>query len=313
MKAIVTGAGGFAGGHLVPLLRAEGWTVVPLDRRSGHLARMPLRGLSADVVFHLAAFSNPAASLDAEREAFESNVAATGRLLRELRAGRFVVASSAQVYAPSRRPLGETDPVLPATPYAASKLCAEALALASGRDVVVLRPFNHTGPGQSAAYVCPRIARQVARAESGRGPARIEIAAALPRLDLFDVRDMARAYLLAADRGRRGEVYNVATGRPVSIREIARTLISMALVPLRVRAGMGAATLVTGDASKFRAATGWSPEIPLRRTLSELLDHERRREGLGPAGSAYGERFESRARASRDRAQSEGARWRASR
>jgi GDP-4-dehydro-6-deoxy-D-mannose reductase len=282
MRAIVTGAGGFAGRRLATALRESGWTVLTLSRRGpadrvGDLARMPLRGLSADVVFHLAAFSNPSASVGHERETFEANVSATARLLQEVKAGRFVLAGSCQVYAPSPRPIPETGRLLPRTPYAASKLCAEAVARASGREVVLLRPFNHTGPGQSAAYVCPRIARQIARAEAGRGPATLELGEVDHRRDFFDVQDAVRAYVLAAERGRPGEVYNVGTGRPVAIREIVALLRDRARVRLRVRAKPGPSTVLSADASKFRSHTGWRPRIPLSRTLEDLLEYERSR------------------------------------
>ena len=282
MKAIVTGAGGFAGGWLVRALREAGWSVVTLARRGpadrvGDLARMPLGGLRADVVFHLAGFASPSASFDAPLEAHEANAVSTARLLRHVPAGRFVIASTCQVYEPGPRPLPETSPLRPANPYAASKLWAETLARTSGRDVVILRPFNHTGPGHSDAYVCPRIARQIARAEADQGPHTLELGEIEHRRDFFDVRDMARAYILAAGRGRPGEVYNVGTGAAIAIREIVNLLVARARVPFRVRSLPGPATVLSADASKFRAATGWLPLIPLRQTLDELLAHERRR------------------------------------
>jgi GDP-4-dehydro-6-deoxy-D-mannose reductase len=280
MKAVVTGALGFVGRHLVAALREARWRVVTLDRRApadvaGDLLRVPLRGLRADVVFHLAGFASPAASEESARECYEANAAATARLLRETPAGRFVVASSGHVYAPSPRPIAEDGALDPRSPYAASKLCGEALARAAGRDLVVLRPFNHTGPGQSEAYVCPRIARAIARAERGLGPAVLELGALAPRRDFFDVRDMARAYRLAAERAPSGSTFNVGTGRPVSVREILDVLLSLARRPLRVRSERGEPSTLSGDASAFRAATGWRPEIPLRRTLADLLQWER--------------------------------------
>jgi GDP-4-dehydro-6-deoxy-D-mannose reductase len=282
MKAVVTGASGFVGRHLLDVLREAGWRVATLDRTGpadhvGDLRTMPLRDIRADVVFHLAAFSNPSASVEASAEVYASNATATARLARELPAGRLVFPSTCQVYAPAKHPQDETALPRPGNPYAASKLCAEALALAAKRDVVILRPFNHTGPGQTDAYVCPRLAGQIARAEAGAGPRRIEVADAAPRRDFFDVRDMARAYLLAAERGVAGRRYNVGTGRPVAIGEIAEILRGMARVPMAVAAGRGAPTTLSGDASLFRRDTGWRPEIPLRRTLSDLLDFERHR------------------------------------
>jgi GDP-4-dehydro-6-deoxy-D-mannose reductase len=280
MKALVTGAGGFVGRHLVRELRDAGWRVLTADRRGpvdlpGDLLTIPLRGVSVDVVFHLAGFANPSASVSEPADAWAGNAVATQRVSREIRAGRIVVASTGQVYGPRSDRPRESAPASPRTPYSASKLCAEALALSSGKEVVILRPYNHTGPGQSDAYVCPWIARQIARAEAGRGPRVVKIGALEPRRDFFDVRDMARAYRLAAEKARAGEVYNVATGRPVSIGEVLRLLLSGSRIPMAVSAGKGVADVVSGDASKFRSATGWRPTISLRRTLLDLLEFER--------------------------------------
>lgn len=279
-SALVTGASGFVGSYLVRELRRAGWTVFTADRSGsadlpGDLLRIPLGGLRVDVVFHLAGFSSPRASVDQAGLAFEGNAATTARIVRELRARRFVIASSCQVYGPRPDRATESTPVRPRTPYAASKLCGESLALASGRDVVILRPFNHTGPGQSTAFVCPEIAHQVARAEAGLQAPEIRLRSLAPRRDFFDVRDMARAYRLAAERGRPGAIYNVATGSPVSIESIARRMASRARIPLRIRGDRGDADMISGDGTRFRKDTGWLPSIPLDRTLSDLLECER--------------------------------------
>jgi GDP-4-dehydro-6-deoxy-D-mannose reductase len=279
-SGLVTGAGGFVGRHLVASLREEGWRVTTLDRSGpadlqGDLNELPLEGRSYDVVFHLAGFSNPSRSIEAAQAAYRANAAGTARLFRLARAGRFILASSCQVYAPSRQPLREEAPLSPSTPYSASKLCGEALARASGKKLVVLRPFNHTGPGQSEAYVCPGVARQIALAEAGRGPREILVRDLSPRCDFFDVRDMVRAYRLAAERGRVGETYNVATAHPVSIARVVELLVGASPLPFRIRGHRGILHTLSGDSSKFRADTGWTPEIPLRKTLLDLLDYER--------------------------------------
>ncbi len=280
MKAVVTGASGFAGRYLTAALREAGWSVTGIDRQGrtglhGDLSVMPLRALRCDVLFHLAAFSNPSASVGLEQEVFDANAGVTARLLREAPAGRFVIASSCAVYGSENPRAREEDPTRPETPYAASKLCAESLALASGRDVVLLRPFNHTGPGQTEAYVCPRIARQIAAAEAGRRPPRLEISNLSPRRDFFDVRDMARAYLAAAERGRRGEIYNVATGSPVSIGGLCRLLAGESRIRLEIGGIQGPPSTLSGDFSKFQRHTGWKPRIPLEQTLRDLLSSER--------------------------------------
>jgi GDP-4-dehydro-6-deoxy-D-mannose reductase len=279
-SALVTGASGFVGRHLVQALRDAGWKVRTASHHgpadlSGNLLSIPLRRVSADVVFHLAGFSSPQASVDHAGDAFDLNAAITARIVREIPADRYILASSCQVYGPSESRVTEASPLLPRNPYAASKVCGEALALASGKDVVVLRPFNHTGPGQTADFLCPGIARQIARGESGREPAEVEVRALAPRRDFFDVRDMARAYRLAAERGRRGEVYNVSTGEPVSIELIVRSLVALSRRPMKIRGQRGRPDLLSGDSSKFRSATGWRPEIPFSRTLADLLNHER--------------------------------------
>ena len=285
MKALVTGGAGFAGRHLAAALRGAGWKVATLDLRPPadlllDLARDRLPPLRFDAVYHLAGRSAPAASIEAPEETYAANAEATARLARALRSGRLVLASTAHVYGPvpeRENPIDESRPAVPPSPYAASKLCAEALALAAWKDTVVLRPFNHTGPGQSEDFVCPRIARQVARAEAGLGPPVIVVEDLAPRIDLFDVRDMARAYLLAAERGRAGEIYNVASGRAWSIRKIADFLRAAARVPLRVTGPSRDRGLRLGDASKFRRRPGWTPQIPLEQTLRDLLEYERSR------------------------------------
>jgi GDP-4-dehydro-6-deoxy-D-mannose reductase len=279
-SALVTGASGFVGRHLVQALRDAGWKVRTASRHgpadlTGDLLHIPLRGASADVIFHLAGFSSPQASVEHAKDAFDLNAAITARIVREIAAGRYILASSCQVYGPSESRVTETSPLSPRNPYAASKVCGEALALASGKDVVILRPFNHTGPGQTTDFLCPGIARQIARGESGLGPAEVVVRALAPKRDFFDVRDMARAYIAAAWKGRRGEIYNVSTGEPVSIEFIVRSLAALSRRPLRIRGQRGRPDVLSGDSSKFRAATGWRPQIPFSRTLEDLLNHER--------------------------------------
>ncbi|MFN3484811.1 MAG: NAD-dependent epimerase/dehydratase family protein [Planctomycetota bacterium] len=282
-SALVTGAGGFVGRWLVAALREEGWRVYTLDRHRpadfrGDLAGMPLGGLPrVAAVFHLAGWARPAASGQAAEETYRANALGTARLARHARAERFILASSCQIYGfPSRR-VDETAPPRPPNPYAASKLCGEALARAARPDAIILRPFNHTGPGQSHEYLGPGLARQVARAEAGQAPPVLHVQDLAPRRDFFDVRDMARAYLRAAERARPGETYNVTSEQTFSVEEIVEIFRGLSRIRLQVRGRRREATLLSGDASRFRHATGWEPRIPFRKTLADLLDYERAR------------------------------------
>jgi GDP-4-dehydro-6-deoxy-D-mannose reductase len=299
MRALVTGALGFVGQFLVRELRERGWRVTTLDRRrpadiAADLAREEIPALSFDAVFHLAGQANPTATVDTPEEAYASNAAGTARVARSMKRGRLVLASSIHVYGevpPEENPIEESRPPRPATPYGASKLCGEALALGAWKDVVILRPTNHTGPGQRISFICPEIARQVALAEAGLGPRTLRVRDLAPRIDLFDVRDMARAYRLAAERARPGGVYNVARGEAVSVRQIVETLARLSRVALRISGNSTSASLKVGDPSRFRRETGWKAAIPLERTLQDLLEAERRRIRAGasapsPPGAA---------------------------
>jgi GDP-4-dehydro-6-deoxy-D-mannose reductase len=177
-------------------------------------------------------------------------------------------------------PITETTPLLPVSPYGASKAAAEMLGsyIARGRDlpVVMVRPFNHIGPGQSDRLVAASLAKQVAENErSGRS----EILAGdlSPRRDLSDVRDVVRAYRLLAERGVAGEAYNVCSGRAVAIRELADILIGLAGTPMKVvldpeRLRPVDVPILQGDNTKLCRDTGWAPEIPLEQTLADILD-----------------------------------------
>ncbi len=269
MRALVTGSTGFVGTHLVRELASAGWKV---DRFRGDV-RDPreARRYRGDAVFHLAAQANPGLSFRDPAGTFEVNALGTLRLLRALEGfrGRVLVVSTGELYRPARRAHRETDPLLPRNPYALSKLAAEEIARAQdGLDVVVARPFNHTGPGQRPPYVCPSLAKQVRTRRVIRAGQLRSIR------DFTDVRDVARAYRLLVERGRRGETYNVASGRGRSIREILDLLIRLSGRSVRVKvdpALVRPPDHMVGDAAKLRRHTGWTPSLPLETTLRDLL------------------------------------------
>jgi GDP-4-dehydro-6-deoxy-D-mannose reductase len=221
---------------------------------------------------------------------YEVNTLGTLKLLEAVRQlqlkCRIILISSADVYGRSNvgRPLNEDLPSLPVSPYALSKhMTAEAGLFyhrAFGLDVVILRPFSHTGPGQVTTFVFPKVANAIAQIERGQREPTIEMGDLSIRRDYTDVRDVVRAYLLALERCAPGETYNVTSGKPLVIQEGVDHLCGLARVPVQVKSSAAKfrphdIPLLTGDPSKFAAATGWKPEIPFTKTLSDLLDYYR--------------------------------------
>ncbi len=270
MHALVTGGNGFVGRHLVAALREAGSRVTLLqgDIRDPRRAR----GFRGDAVFHLAAKSHPGQSRLSPDETFEINTLGTARLLEALEGfgGRVLIVSSAEIYRLVGRPIRETDPLDPRNPYAWSKVMAEAVARAQDRlDVVIARPFNHTGPGQKESFVCGSFARQVVT-----GPV-VRVGQLDSVRDFLDVRDVVAAYRLLIERGRRGETYNIASGRGWRIGDLLDTLIRLSGRSVRVVQDprrLRPADVQVGDATRLRRATGWRPRHDLRATLADMID-----------------------------------------
>ncbi len=299
MRALVTGAGGFVGNHLCAALRARGdeirmadrggvGDVYPLDLGDPRALRAMIERAEPAAIYHLAGQASVKDSFADPTATFDVNARGTALLLDAARsvrdaggpATRIVVVSSADVYgarAPDAYPLRETLAVAPASPYAASKAAAEAVAQAYhhayGLDVIIVRAFNHIGPGQSERFAIASFAGQLARIARGGKPLLLTGDLSVRR-DFLDVRDVAAAYIALAGGGRSGEIYNVASGRAVPLREVLRLLIEAAHVPVEVREDENRmraadAPVVFGDATKLREETGWSPSIPLAVTLRE--------------------------------------------
>jgi len=213
---------------------------------------------------------------------------------REAGVGRVLFVGSADVYgkvSSEDLPLTEEAPIRPVSPYAASKVAADQLCvqagLGYGLDVVRVRPFNHIGPGQSPRFVAPAIAHRIALNERSGGDS-VPVGNLTPQRDLTDVRDVVRAYRLLVLHGAAGEVYNVCSGRPTAVSELAVAMLGMASRPMRLvpdpllERPVDVPILV-GDASRLRAATGWAPELDLATTVKDVLEDARRRVNDGDA------------------------------
>ena len=292
-KALVTGASGFVGRHLVAHLQASGDDVVGVDRAAGGvditdaaaLERL-LAEVKPDVIYHLAGWADVGGSWKEPVQAFRVNAEGTLNVLcaaTEAGVERVLAVSSADVYgivSPSELPLTEDSPLRPASPYAASKVAADYLGLQAwlGRKLPVLRvrAFNHLGPGQTDKFVAPAFASRVARAELEGGDV-LTVGDLSARRDFTDVRDVVRAYRLLVEHGEPGEVYNVCSGVDLAIQDIADQLVAQATVSLRLEVDPDLLRpvelpVLRGSHDRLTRTTGWEPEIPISQTLTDLLE-----------------------------------------
>lgn len=303
MRVLVTGVGGFVGPWLAGTLAAHGHETHGLVRDGDPVppgvptqtadvtvraeVERVLGDVRPDAVIHLAAISFVPEADDDPSTAYRINVGGTVVLLDAVRraatGARVLVVGSSDAYGDVRRrelPIDEDVPFRPLSIYGATKAAADVAASqwarGYGLDVVRARPFNHTGPGQRASFVCAAIARQIARIERGEQEPVLSIGNADPVRDFSDVRDIVEGYVALLERGRTGEVYNLCAGEGVSIAEIIALFRTHATVPLRVWSDPAKrrpveVERIVGSHARATAHTGWAPHIPLVRTLGDVL------------------------------------------
>jgi GDP-4-dehydro-6-deoxy-D-mannose reductase len=302
MRALITGASGFAGAWLCRECAAAGDEVVALSRRGTVLAGCgrgvtvdlcdgaavddAIRAAAPEVVYHLAALSSVGRSWQAPARTLGENVGAAVNLLEAIRLrapeARVVWVSSCEVYGePVSLPIPESAPVAPANPYAVSKAAGEQLcdvyASSYGLRIVRARPFSHSGPGQRPIFLLSSLARQAAEGRRD-GAARLRILTGNgdTRRDFTDVRDIVRAYRLLG-AGTDGGVYNVSSGRSVSAAEQV-ALLGELVAPIEVQHVVDPAKVrphevmdLRGDHSRLTDATGWRPRIPFAQTMADTV------------------------------------------
>jgi GDP-4-dehydro-6-deoxy-D-mannose reductase len=278
-RVLVTGPGGFVGGHL----RTElGEAFVPFEGDVLDPAALAsaVRDAQPSALVHLAAESSVAASWQDVFRVWRVNVEGTVNVLeavrREQPEARVLYPSTSEVYGNARRfPTPEDESVAPISPYAITKAAAELACALPGLDVVVARAFNHEGPGRDDRFAVGSWTRQIARLEA-EGGGTLLVGDLSAERDITDVRDVCRAYRLLLDPSVPPGTYNVASGRSIPMERVVELLVGLARVPVQVerdesRVRPADITRLCGDPSKLRAATGWRPEIGLEQTLADTL------------------------------------------
>ncbi len=309
MSLLVTGAGGFVGSHLIELLERDHTDVVawlrpgtePLVRGTRvnwieiemHDRDAVGRAIGASApsrIYHLAGVPHVGESWDRTHETFAGNVLATHHLFDAVRRAalqpRILITSTAFVYAPVNRAITEHDPVRPNSPYGTSKLAQEMLSRRAWEDdgipVLIARSFNHVGPRQAPSFVASSIAKQIAEIEAGQRAPTLLMGNMESERDIMDVRDTVRAYQSMMSAARPGVPYNVCSGVPVRVRALVELMTSQARVPVAIQQDPSRfrptdTPMVLGDNTRLTADTGWSPQIPLEKTVEDLLAYWRER------------------------------------
>jgi GDPmannose 4,6-dehydratase/GDP-4-dehydro-6-deoxy-D-mannose reductase len=317
MNVLITGITGMVGSHLAeyivndhPDVELHGlvrWRS-PMDHIA-HLAEavrlhqgelrdlnsltVVIRRVRPDWIFHLAAQSYVTSSFDAPADTLHTNVIGTTNLLDAVRAvgidPMIHICSSSEVYGQvtaAEVPIRETNAFRPASPYAASKVGEDMMALqyflSYGIKTVRTRMFTHTGPRRGDVFVESAFAKQIAEIESGRRRGPMKVGNLDSIRTFLDVRDAVRAYWMLLEKCTPGEVYNIGGDRTMTVGVMLDILKDLACGPIEHEVDPSLlrpsdVTLQIPDTSKFRDATGWAPRIPLETTLSDLLEYQRRR------------------------------------
>ncbi|MBR4628536.1 MAG: GDP-mannose 4,6-dehydratase [Ruminococcus sp.] len=309
MKALIIGGAGFVGGYLIRELASVGWevsatclpneaitgdcTVLTLDVLDKESIKPVLEQVRPDVVYHLAAQSSVAVSWKRPQLTAEINVVGTINVLEAIREYggnvRTLLIGSGEEYGFIREgacPLGEDEPLRPGNIYAATKACqgmiGEIYARAYKMDIVMVRAFNHSGPGQAEIFVISDFCKQIAEAEKGLREPVMKVGNLSAMRDFTDVRDVVKAYRLLGSKGVSGRTYNIGRGRAVEIQFILDTALKLAAVPIEVTrdpARMRASDipLIEPDVSLINADTGWRAEITMEQTIADTLEYWRGR------------------------------------
>lgn len=312
-KALIIGAAGFVGGYLSEELLKNGYevyltklefekieksaaTVYDMDVTSVTETDAVIADIKPDVVFHLAAQSSVKLSWEKPHLTLNVNIIGALNVLEACRRlteigkkTKVLLIGSAEEYGkvtPEQCPIKEELQCAPKNLYALSKLTQNGLGKiyseSFGMDIITVRAFNHTGPKQAPAFVLADFCKQVAEIEAGERDAVISVGNLEAMRDFTDVRDIVKAYLLLAEKGRSGQTYNVGRGEAVKISALLEMLLKQAKCPIEVRRDENRmrpsdVPLHVADTTKIRNDTGWCPTVSLEETVKDTLDYWRRR------------------------------------
>lgn len=313
--ALITGINGFVGSHLAEYLINKRLSEVHGIIRNKHsnlenighiLGRVKLHEcditdyfslqktldkVQPDYIFHLAAQPFVPTSWQAPVQTFNENTMASLNLFEALRKcksdPRVQIAGSSEEYGlvlPNEVPIKETNPLRPLSPYGVSKVAMDLLGWqyfkSYGLKIVRTRAFNHTGPRRGQQYALSNWCWQISQIEIGKQKPYITVGNLTAKRDFTDVRDIVRAYWLAAKIGKTGEDYNICSGRPYVMGDLVKTLQKKACKKFETKFDPAKARpsdvmILHGDCTKFRKLTGWKPKIKLEQTLDDLLNYWR--------------------------------------
>jgi GDP-4-dehydro-6-deoxy-D-mannose reductase len=304
-KCLITGVSGFVGQHLTSILLEKGHTVYGFDRSSKDIPEVNQKKIDIldqkaveelileikpDYIFHLAAQSSVKSSWDNPEQTKAVNVQGTKNIFDAILTAnisdscKILVVSSAEIYGvPKEDLIKETDQLNPVNPYGESRLEQEQLIeeyLKKGLNIVITRSFPHTGPLQLPIFVCSSFAQQVALIESGKQEPILDVGNLSAVRDFSDVRDVVKAYCTLLFEDKKG-VFNVCSGKGVSIEDILKMLVEMSGTEIKVQVNPDKfrpndIPSLVGDNSLIVKETGWKPEIELKNTLTDLLNYWRK-------------------------------------
>ncbi len=314
MKVLITGISGFAGSHLAEYFLAEGkheifgtikWRsdrqnishiqdrihLLECDIKDAFAMKTIITEIKPEQIFHLAAQSYVSFSWRAPQETLITNIIGELNLFEAVRQVKIDplihIAGSSEEYGmvvPEELPITEANALRPLSPYGVSKVTQDLLGYqyfkSYGLKIIRTRAFNHTGPRRGTVFATSNFAKQIVEIEKNKRDPVIYVGNLEAVRDFTDVRDAVRAYALTLERGDPGEVYNIASGKGIKIRDMLDMLVALSNADLKIeqdptRLRPSDVELLIGSSEKFQKKTGWKPEIPFDKTMKDLLDYWR--------------------------------------